>query len=662
MRPLHVLLLASVALLALALGLYFSSSDGEGPTAVAPDAAAPAASAPSESPEVVKPAETQRGEGVEVVADTQPRPGTGPISSPLRSNKLVGRVVDAERKPVASARVTLSRDPMMGEQIGMHWFMGRQPTGKKLSATTDAQGRYEFKGVEPAPDYFVAVQHPEFAQTQEELVAVAEGGESMAPEVMLRQGSSLFGYVRDIGGNPVGEATLHLDSAYMMGQETESPDRMTTTTDPSGYYEFKNISAGPRVLTVSAEGYGLQVNNHLTPFKGNVEDNGGSPVDFRLSPGKPIAGRVIGPDGMGIPGARVMAMNYGNTTGSRGEAVADPTGAFQIDGLQDGSYILMVDAPGYRALRMNRVQVGEMNVQVEMAKQACIAGRVFDSEGAPVASFTGSALRTSPELGATPIFEATSVENTFSKTSDGAFELCGLDPGTYAVQISAAGYAPTLSEPFTVAEAQPLPTINVRLTRGGTIKGRVLDSSGAPIAGVRVSSRDNIDDGMAGFFGGMISTTATSRETRTGPEGAFELTLLNPGVYRIVVEHPRYAMESITDLHVGDGTPVDVGALTLKEGGTVQGKVVSQAGQALPGAFVQLLGNDPTFSYQTRTDSEGKYRFEHVRQGSYKLSATRMSSGAATDPIGTILDQQHSETSVSVADGTTVTRELYLGN
>jgi uncharacterized GH25 family protein len=662
MRPLHVLLLAAVAILALALGLYFSTTNQEAPPAVAPTPAEPVAGAPSESPDVVKPAETQRGEGVEADSGAPPRAGAGPISSPLRSNKLVGRVVDAGSQPVPGAKVILSRDPMMGEQIGMHWFMGRQPTGKKISTTTDAQGRYEFKGVEPANDYFVAVQHPDFAQVQEELVAVAEGGESMAPEVVLRKGSTLAGYVRDIGGNPVGNAVLHLDSAYMMGQETESPDRMTTTTDPSGYYEFKNISAGPRVLTVSAEGYGLQVNNHLTPFKGHPDDDGGSPIDFRLSPGKPIAGRIIGPDGMGIPGARVLAMNYGNTTGSRGEGVADEGGAFQIDGLQDGSYILMVNAPGFRALRLNRVQVGEMNVQVDMVKQACIAGRVFDSEGSPVASFTGSALRTSPDLGATPIFEATSIENTFNKTADGAFELCGLDPGTYAVQISAAGYAPTLSESFTVAEGQPLPTINVRLTRGGTIKGRVLDSSGAGVAGARVSSRDNIDDGMAGFFGGMISTTATSRETRTGPEGAFELTLLNPGVYRIVVEHPRYAMESITDLHVGDGTPVDVGALTLKEGGTVQGKVVTQAGQALPGAFVQLLGNDPTFSYQTRTDSEGKYRFEHVRQGSYKLSATRMSSGAATDPIGTILDQQHSETSVSVADGTAVTRELYLGN
>ena len=47
-------------------------------------------------------------------------------------------------------------------------------------------------------------------------------------------------------------------------------------------------------------------------------------------------------------------------------------GEFQIDNLAQGSFTLTVDAKGYRVARHNRVQVGDLNVQVEMIK-----GRFF---------------------------------------------------------------------------------------------------------------------------------------------------------------------------------------------------------------------------------------------------------------------------------------------
>ena len=100
----------------------------------------------------------------------------------------------------------------------MMWFLGKEPTGKKISTTTNSEGTYSFSSVEPASDYFMLANHPEFRQAQEQLVFVGENGEHPGPDMYLSPGSLLTGYVVDVGENPVPGALLHLDSAYMMGE------------------------------------------------------------------------------------------------------------------------------------------------------------------------------------------------------------------------------------------------------------------------------------------------------------------------------------------------------------------------------------------------------------------------------------------------------------
>jgi hypothetical protein len=162
------------------------------------------------------------------------------------------------------------------------------------------------------------------------------------------------------------------------------------------------------------------------------------------------------------------------------------------------------------------------------------------------------------------------------------------------------------------------------------------------------------------FVRDLIASRVTERKVRSNAEGMFELKLLNPGRYRLQIEHPGYTSEWAQNLVVVEGQVADAGSIGLHGGGTVRGKVLDGAGKGLPRAVVRMFSGDD--QYQARTDQEGRYVIEHVKPGLYRLSAQR-SSGApgGGDPFDDIVEQQNSEQQVQVIEGQVVDRDLQLG-
>lgn len=660
MRPLVVISLLLVAVIGVVLFMFREDSAPSG--TATPPAATREQPKPAGQPELarVAPDKVVDREVIEAPVNVE----NDDIVNRSVNNSLTGRVFDDQQRPLPNARVVLSLDPFMGEDLSMMWFLGKEPTGKQVETTTDAEGVYTFRSVEPASDYFMLADHADYRQTQEQLVSVGDSGEFAGPDMFLTEGALLSGYVVDVGENPVANAWLYLDSAYMMGTDPRSPDRIETYSDENGYYEMRNVGPGPRNLAVVADGYAMRVQHNLkfTGEPGEVIEQ-----TFRLDLGHPIAGRVFGPQNEGIAGAKLMAMNYSNSQSSRGEAVTNENGEFQIDNLAQGSFNLMIDAKGYRVARHNRVQVGDLNVQVEMIKQACVSGRIV-SDGEPVESFTATVFRSNPagKDGGPPIFESIGVEEKFDVDANGNYTLCGLDGGTFRIKIRSKGLAPRMSEEFTVADGQVLGDLTIAMTRGGTIKGRLVAADGSAISGARITSHDD-EEGRTNldpFLGGLITTNTTQRKAKSDSEGNFELRLLNPGTYRIQVAHPNFTTELVGGISVREGATADAGSITLKPGGIVKGKVYNRAGELLPRGFVQLLrtDGDEIYTYQGRSNAQGAYAFEHVRPGSYKLSATSNSASGGGDAFGAIAEQQVSEVLINVVEGTAVTRDLNLGN
>jgi protocatechuate 3,4-dioxygenase beta subunit len=667
MRPLPVLILVLVAIAATVTVLFLNRSregdSGPRQAVSAPEEAAAKPDRPAEEARLEAPrADPEREAPVEAAPeDLEDEEAAGPATA-----RVVGVVLNDKDQPVDGATVRISTDAMMGESLAMDWFANKESTGKFLSTQTDAKGQYVFRGVEPARSYYVMAAHSDYASAQEDGLRVGKTGEVRAPDLVMRSGSVLKGYVSDSDGSPIADAVLDLDSAYMMSFEMKSPDRLTVKTDGQGYYEFRNVSPGPRILSAWAEGRERQI-DHNCPFTGQpgetVEKN------IVLGIGHPIAGRVFGPNSEGVKEANVIAIAYGSNTSSRGEALTDEDGNFQIEGLAQGSYMLMIQAKGYRQRQQHRVQIGDLNLQIEMIRQGTLIGRVVDqTTGKPIESFKLHLLHVNTAVpiqgSATVNYEPTEVKETIKGSADGSFTLVGVDAGLFALKVTAIGYASRVTDNFSVVDGQENPPLTIGLTKGGTIKGRVVDaSSGQPIAGVQVTSRDgDLTEAMVvdQFIQDMVATRTTERKARTGADGFFELKLLNPGRYRLQLEHFNYTTTWVSDKLVVEGQTQDAGSIQMSPGGTVAGKVVDAAGKPCTRCVVRIFGE--LEQYQGRTDGEGKYSIEHIKPGLYRLTATRAPGAGAGDVFEQVIDQANSEVQIQVFEGQTANRDLTLGN
>jgi protocatechuate 3,4-dioxygenase beta subunit len=660
MKPFLVLLLVVAGLAALFFA--FRSTNKDQGAGVATPTTEPAAPVKSTQPaKIASPDQPQtEARTVNTAPGVEGQPAdTAPVD---RSTLLVGVVVDEQSKPIANATVKVSDAAFMGEELAMDSLFG--PTKPKanatVTATTDGNGQFRFKNLEPKRNYFLLATHPNFSPTQEGNVAVREEGESHAPDLVLRAGSSLSGNVTDDSGNGVAGADLHLDSAYVLNGDSKSPDRVSTKTDNTGHYEFKNVAGGPRSLTVMATGYGTKIVQDLT-FKGSVDDH--VERDVRLEPGFALGGRVlVQGTNQALKGARVVAMTMNAASNSRGEAVSADDGAFLIDGLAQSAYMLQVDLDCYSQVRMNRVQVGDMNIAVEMRPRTRVQGRVVDAAGNPVRTFTVSP-KLAGDTGSDQMFlENLGLDESF-ESADGTFSACNFDKGSYVIAIEAPGFATALSDKFTVVENQAPIDLTIRMTSGGSIRGKLVDPSGNPIKGALIGSYDaNFDDLHDPLFGPLISTAATRSKTRSDRDGNFELKTLAAADYQLEVTHPGYTRTLVPNLRVIEGQAANAGTITMRLGGKVSGKVFDQAGQPVARGQVHMSITDGTIVvFDARTDSEGRFSIEHVPAGNYEISVSRVLPGGSADPFQTMAEQQASTKQVNVIDGAEITVDLSLG-
>lgn len=179
---------------------------------------------------------------------------------------------------------------------------------------------------------------------------------------------------------------------------------------------------------------------------------------------------------------------------------------------------------------------GVINVRVQDASQARIAGATVTLQGpTPAWGITGSA-------------------------NDVQFN--PLEGGSYSLLISAPGYATQVSG-LTLDPKTPLGQTLTLTPQGGVVSGRIVQASGTPLAGARISS------GPVGVL--------------TGADGTFTLGGLPPGSSTLTVAKTGFAQASTRVELAGDATVGDVAL-------TPQGVIVSfeNATQAFGGSTVAL--------------------------------------------------------------------------
>ncbi|TAJ04864.1 MAG: hypothetical protein EPO68_16845, partial [Planctomycetota bacterium] len=425
-------------------------------------------------------------------------------------NTLKVTVVDPHDVPLAGASVELRQQsgPLGGGLLQLQQaFGGVDPNKPTWRGTTDASGVAEFRSLAPGNQYVLTAAHPKFSRAELPYVSIPPQGER-AEVVKLAEGYMVRGYVYDMSNAPIAGAHLYLDNVVYFGMPgTRSPDLLEAVTNDQGYYEITNVEGGTRNLQCVAKGYGTKILMSES-FPGTD-----GPIllrDFKLDRGHTIRGKVIAPNRNSVANARIEVYNYDQTNTSRGFAVTDAGGAFRIDDLSGGEYMLTASAAGFSLERMNRVAVDGEPLEIQLAQQGCAQGRVIDAvTKTPLSSFNCAVRLVNP---GTTIYGRPIQQADFRNAKDGAFELCGLEPGTYVVQASAPEYAPTYSGTFHIDQGMTVGDVLVEISRGGILRGRVVDAAtGEPLSGAEIGTFDNgyVKNPFTDLLGGMMPRNTT---------------------------------------------------------------------------------------------------------------------------------------------------------
>ena len=216
------------------------------------------------------------------------------------------------------------------------------------------------------------------------------------------------------------------------------------------------------------------------------------------------------------------------------------------------------------------------------------------------------------------------------------------------LSVRADGHAPSVGETMTLPSGDY--EERVRLAEGSTVEVHVADAEGASLAGQTVQHRAPSNPTAGEPFGGGHGAA----ESVTDSEGRVFFHNLEPGTHRFRLSEDPFSGGGVAGgprMHFAGVGSEDTGApwadvdvvsgetetlyLTASPRGSLSG-VVTEGGLALAGADVQLLPPDDGPGPQvggtarlpgmdsggpsTKTDSRGRYAFEDLPVGDYRLS------------------------------------------
>jgi len=563
-------------------------------------------------------------------------------------NRLTGRVVDEDNNPIADASVVLTK-------WGRSTFFFTEDDGTwdrsdDRKARTNEEGVYEFDNLPAFEGFALIANHEDFGATEVGEVSMDETGLVEEPPIVLHPGFKVWGVITDTGSNIVPGASIVLSLPNLGSDPQDGPETKRLTADATGGYEIKSVGPGLYALTVTADGYGRVIIQKV-----QVEEGQDLELNVELAVAQMIAGRVTSPGGAVVAGAKVQAYSMpGRGKMSRSQTRADENGEFRFEDIPAGSYTIMASQHGYNHKRKQRIETGTMSLNIELDPLPSVNGNVVDAAtGKPV---PGCRVRLRQAGSPGEVSMPVSGTNGKAKGPEAAFSVNPPSPGKYLAEASSPAYATCFSEPFSIAQGQTLSDIVVRMTRGGKITGRVVDSNGKGVGGVTIETQDNdwTDDQFMRVLGDMYPTNATTRQVTSKANGDFIVANLTPATYLLQVKHAAHTTATKRNVRVVEGQDSSAGDIQVERGAEVSGTVYGPSGKPLPGSVVQLtmqpLADQFPTRYSAKTDREGGFRFEHVRQGSYTIKATR-SAVAGSDPFQALGDMKASQRPIEVQEG-----------
>lgn len=535
----------------------------------------------------------ERAGGVRVVLD----PGAG----------WRGTVRDSEGRGVAGARLVALA--MRGESSART---------ERVDTTAAADGTYRLDSLVAGVRYYVEAWGEALAP--EVFVAVAEGVAER--DLVLRAAGRVEGRVRDgVTGQPVAGAQVTL-----LGREFAL---MSASTDAGGAYVLPAVPPGTPLLFTARAGGWLPHARGGNDLAGQQVVAGATLVlDAVLERGGRVEGRLLGPDGRGVPYASVALAPPGRRMEGEVAAVTAVDGGYVLEGLRAGSHEVRVTAPGYAptlAEGDGTVQVPTNDAvvrhDIRLVEGGALEGSVRTAEGTPVA---GAQVEVSAVAAA-----LRGRVRDLVVVSDGAggWRVVGVPSGVdLRVVARHDGWAPAEQGPLRLREGQRQ-SVDLVLGPGATLPLRVQDEGGRPLGGARVrwgmlgpGSEEHVQRGDAYRADGALGT----RVLLTDREGRVRIEHLEPGRLLLRVELEGYSDFYRQDLVIPASGDASERVVTLVGALSVEGRVTArEGGQPIAGAWVYAEEDRPGAEQPqdpgriralvaTQADAQGRYRLDRL--------------------------------------------------
>ena len=533
-----------------------------------------------------------------------------------------GMVVNDQGRPIANATIAVSQRFSAGTLMRGYG----DGDDERLTAVTDAGGRYRFRELAAEIDMNMWVYHEDYAPVQAPPFQALKREAQELPPVVLKSGYVVTGSVKDTAGNPLqAQVVLRMQArdAFRSGspEEQAADDRrlgreILVTADDEGEFRMENLGEGIWILRATYEGFAMEEVRPLMLMQGREAE----PQDLVLGDEYVIEGVVIDDQRRPVAGALVSVARTQPRPVLSSHATTREDGTFTVNHLQDGTYGLAVQVDGYANGRAGRVEANTRDLEIILQEKATVSGRISGPGGA-VPDFTLEVFRTRR---GNPTYGMTGVTYEFQGT-DGSYTLENLDSGSYILLARAPGMAPTWSGAF-MLQREDLLGIDIPMQLGGGIRGRVVDADGAPLGNAVISLHGNDYDPeqVDSLFGAALNdpNNVPKLEVRTGADGSFLMENAYLGGVQLFVQHQTH-MPTLIPLEIREGQVNDTGDIQLYRGGTLFGVANGPNGAPLAGGTVNLNRQDGAnfFNRTVTIDARGRYRFDALRAGTYELVA-----------------------------------------
>ncbi len=549
---------------------------------------------------------------------------------------LKGTVTNREGLAVAGADVAAWTSAAAGPATASG---NASPTMAQGRAKSGPDGAWRMEGVPPgkvgsvtvaATGYSVLMQAPPRAPwTGAEIRA----GQETVIDLVVVKGGAIFGRATQTSGGaavPIADVQVQLARCDTSGGWYGPAP--SVTTDADGRFRFDDVALGKYVLIpTAASHFSPAVEAAVSGKTAVVYD----PNAVRISPasltvvlttegeeaernlemrrGLPVRGRVVGPDGAPVEGAKVRsnATGVGNLAwqwglpwgGNDGGplAVSGPDGRFEIPGLapRDGWVLSaakddFVGVPSEPFAVAPEAPVPEVTLRMEVG--GSLSGRVIDGDGKPLVGWTVWYWPMEAKGG---FFGNTQV----TTDGDGAFTIRGLPAGKGQLQANGGtgGAAPTILDP-PLGEGEKRTGVEIRIEKGVEVSGILVDADGKTLAGQSLSASG-------------VGSRGGSAWAATRSDGTFALAGVPAGLVQISVSE---STDEGYGRNVSLGEPVTAPCsglrlvYTAKKKTTVTGRVTDAEGRPVPLCVVEV-GTRSNVNYGAATNPNEVVNGEFAR-------------------------------------------------